>query len=55
MNPLRILIQIRMKEGRPKGWRNRDIKRLAELSRLMWRDFSRRYNVKWKENMIVEG
>ena len=55
MDPLRVLIRIRLENGRPKGWRERDIEKLAELSKLMWRDFSRRYKIKWMGNLIVEG
>lgn len=54
MNVLRILIRIRSEIGRPKGWRNRDVKRLMELARILWSSFSRRYRIKWVKGVILE-
>ena len=54
MNTLRVLIRIRSKIGRPKGWRNRDVKRLMELARILWCNFSRRYRIKWMGGVILE-
>ena len=53
-NPLRILVRIRLSRGRPKGRRERDVRRLMELARAMWMSFSRRYGLKWLEGEIVE-
>ena len=54
-NVLRVLMKIRMERGRPKGWRNRDIKRLMELSKFLWLSFCRRYNVRWVKKEIIES
>lgn len=47
-------MRIRSEIGRPKGWRNRDVKRLMELARILWLNFSRRYRIKWVEETILE-
>ena len=53
-NPLRILFRVRGRYGR-RGWRDRDVRRLMELARVMWLHYVRRYRLRWEEGVIREG